>query len=42
MRQSPMRGSVSHWVINGYKRVLQQAPYFVIPMGLGEYHVSLL
>ncbi|KAL8276615.1 hypothetical protein RQP46_010964 [Phenoliferia psychrophenolica] len=35
MRQAPMRGAFSHWIINGYKRTLQQAPYFVVPIGLG-------
>ena len=31
-----MRGVVSHWVFNGYKRIMAQAPYFVIPIGLGK------
>jgi hypothetical protein len=35
-RQSPMRGAFSHWIINGYKRMMQQAVYFAVPIGLGE------
>lgn len=30
-----MRGVVSHWVFNGYKRTLAQAPYFLVPIALG-------
>lgn len=35
-RQAPMRGVVSHWVFNGYKRLMSQAPYFVIPLAAGK------
>lgn len=34
-RLSPMRGVVSHWVINGTKRVSTQAVFFVAPLALG-------
>lgn len=36
-RQAPMRGVVSHWVFNGYKRTLAQAPYFLVPIALGAF-----
>ncbi|SCV74097.1 BQ2448_6529 [Microbotryum intermedium] len=35
MRQASMRGAFSHWAINGYKRVMAQAVYFVLPLGAG-------
>ncbi|KAI5474843.1 ubiquinol-cytochrome c reductase subunit 8 [Pseudohyphozyma bogoriensis] len=31
----PMRGVFAHWAINGTKRIAQQAPYFVAPLGIG-------
>lgn len=31
-----MRGAIAHWLFNGYKRTLAQAPYFVVPLALGK------
>lgn len=30
-----MKGAFTQYLFNGYKRVLQQAPYVVLPMAVG-------
>lgn len=32
-----MRGVVSHWIFNGYKRIMGQTIYFAIPLAAGEH-----
>jgi hypothetical protein len=32
-----MHGALQGYVFYGYKRIMQQAPYFAIPFGLGEF-----
>ena len=36
MRQSPMRGAVKHAIFQGYQRTLSQAPYFLVPIVIGQ------
>lgn len=31
-----LRGAFAQYAFFGYKRVMQQAPYFVLPLGAGE------
>ncbi|UZJ51015.1 hypothetical protein CBS101457_000335 [Exobasidium rhododendri] len=33
-QQSAMRGALKGYVFYGYKRLMQQAPYFVLPFGI--------
>ena len=36
-QQNAMAGALRNWTFYGYKRLLQQAPYFAIPFALGTY-----
>lgn len=36
MRQSPMRGAVKHAIFQGYQRTISQAPYFLVPIVVGQ------
>jgi len=31
-----MKGVVQGWVINGFSRIMQHAPYWILPVGIGE------
>merc|ERR1712230_129466 len=35
MQAAAMKGAFTQYLFNGYKRVLQQAPYVVLPMAVG-------
>jgi ubiquinol-cytochrome c reductase subunit 8 len=34
--QNAMHGALRGYVFYGYKRIMQQAPYFALPVGIGE------
>lgn len=34
--QNAMHGALRGYIFYGYKRIMQQAPYFAIPVGIGE------
>lgn len=36
-QQRAMAGALSGWVFHGYKRIMAQAPYFALPVGIGAY-----
>ena len=36
-QQNTMHGALRGYVFYGYKRIMQQAPYFALPFGIGEY-----
>lgn len=35
-RQAPMEGAFKHWLFQGAHRLSQRAPYFIVPVGIGE------
>lgn len=36
-QQRAMAGALKETAFHGYKRIMQQAPYFAIPIGVGTY-----
>ena len=34
-----LRGAFAQYAFFGYKRIMQQAPYFVLPLGAGEFRI---
>lgn len=36
-QQNAMKGALHSYVFYGFKRIMQQAPYFVLPFGVGKF-----
>ena len=36
MAQKPLAGMLNGYIFNGFRRIMSQAPKWVVPLGLGE------
>lgn len=41
-QQNAMKGALHSYLFYGFKRIMQQAPYFAIPFAAGKFDISLL